>query len=66
MSKTTARTKINVGRNLANTSRGQGTFGITDEDKLKAGRESARLLLEGTMQKNREKRDRSVNNKRNR
>ena len=39
--------KINDGRNLANTSRGQGTFGLTNKDKLKAGKAAAKALMTG-------------------
>ncbi len=58
--------KKTTGASLANTSRGQGTFGLTNADKLKAGKEAARLLLEGTMEENRKERDKAVNNSRTR
>ena len=40
-------TQTNVGRALANTSRGEGTFGLTNADKLKAGRAAAKALISG-------------------
>lgn len=36
------------GRRLAATSRGEGTFGLTKKDKLKAGKASAKALMSGT------------------
>ena len=45
--------KFNVGRNLASTSRGEGTFGLTNKDKLKAARAAAQNLIEGTIESNR-------------
>lgn len=59
------RTKINVGRNLANTSRGEGTFGLTNADKLRAGKAAARNLIAGTVEKNKAKADKAHGIKRN-
>ena len=59
------RAKINVGRNLANTSRGQGTFGLTNKDKLKAGRAAASNLIAGTIEKNKAAADKAAGIKRN-
>jgi hypothetical protein len=41
--------------NLANTARGQGTFGLTNKDRLKAGRASARLHIRASRQAGRKK-----------
>ena len=49
--------ELAIGRNLANTSRGEGTFGLTKKDKLAAGRASAKALMEGTRKTNMSKED---------
>lgn len=59
------RAKINVGHNLANTSRGEGTFGLTNEDKLKAARAAATNLIAGTIEKNKAEADKKAGIKRN-
>ena len=59
------RAKFNVGKNLANTSRGEGTFGLTNKDMLAAGRAAATNLIAGTIEKNKAKADEEARIKRN-